>query len=75
MVVSNGDSIPDRLGLDNQRAVHDVLNGFVDADGSAFTLGVNDRLILAEVGTDNTNSPAFDLQDIVVHLEYTPVVK
>ena len=74
VVVSNGDSIPDRLGLDNQRAVHDVLNGFVDADGSAFTLGVNDRLILAEVGTTNTNSPAFDLQDIVVHLEYTPVV-
>ena len=75
VVVSNGDTIPDRLGLDNQRAVHDVLNGFVDADGSAFTLGVNDRLILAEVGTTNTNSAAFDLQDIVVHLEYTPVVK
>ena len=74
VVVKNGDPIPDRVGLDNQRDVHDVLAGFVDVEGNAFTLGPNDRLILAEVGTSNVNSSAFDLQDIVVHLKFAPPV-
>jgi len=54
--------------FDGQMAVTDILAAFVDPVTGNVTLADNEMLILYELGTTNTQSTAFDFQDLILKI-------
>jgi hypothetical protein len=63
-VLRDGDPVPDITPFDNQATIDDFLENYIE-DGK-IKLANNQVIYLFELGTTNTDSSAFDLQDNVV---------
>ena len=64
LVLSADDAIPDLPGVYEQKSVQAMLDG----------LNNYEELFLVELGTENKNSLAFDLQDVVGIVNNNPVL-
>ncbi|MEL6929009.1 MAG: hypothetical protein AAFO95_10270 [Cyanobacteria bacterium J06600_6] len=57
-------SLPEMNGFANQSSVQTLLNGLNDYE----------ELFLAELGTDDSSSAAFDMQDVVLRIDNNPTI-
>ena len=64
LVLSKNDQVPNVAGFSQQASIREILDG----------LNTYEELFLAEFGTTNKFSPAFDLQDFVGIVNYNPTV-
>ena len=63
-LLDSEDTIPNLLGFDSQAYVAEMLS----------TLESYEELYLVELGTSNTASPAYDLQDVVLVVDNNPLL-
>lgn len=66
VALRNGDRAPAVEGFMGQVAAKDMLTPYINASTQRITLRDNQVIYLFELGTSNTSSSAFDLQDLVV---------
>jgi hypothetical protein len=71
IALTNGDTVPSYVPFDNQGSLDSYLSSIIDGNGKV-RLAPNEVVFLYELGTSNTSSPAFDMQDIVVKATITP---
>ncbi len=69
--IQNGDTAPTFVPFDNQPALDSYLSSLIDANGKV-SLASNEVVFIYELGTTDTSSPAFDMQDLVVRATITP---
>ncbi len=62
----NGDSAPNVAGFSGQVSAKDMLSNYIDPDTNKITLRNNQVIYLFELGSTDTDSSAFDMQDLVV---------
>lgn len=62
----NGDSAPSVAGFGGQVSAKDMLTNYIDTATNKITLRDNQVIYLFEVGSTDTDSSAFDMQDLVV---------
>jgi len=64
LVLAPDDAVPTISGLYEQTSIQNMLDD----------LEIYEELLLVELGTENENSPAFDLQDVVIKVNNEPTV-
>lgn len=64
LVLAPDDELPSFAGFDQQDSVSTLLGG----------LSEYQELFLVELGTENTNSSAFDMQDVTLRIDNNPLV-
>jgi fibro-slime domain-containing protein len=62
----NGDSVPSVAGFMNQNSVSQMVAGYVDSATRKIRLADNQVIYLFELGSSDSSSSAFDMQDLVV---------
>ncbi len=65
MVLRDGDAVPNIQGYLDQGSVASFVNNFIDPLSGTITLDENQSIYLFELGTTNTGSAAYDMQDLV----------
>ena len=70
-VLRNGDSVPNIAAFGSQNSIDAFLRPYVQ--NGKIAIGEFDAIVLAELGTDSKSSSAFDLQDAVLLVRFTPV--
>ncbi len=66
VVLRDGDPVPDITPFDNQTTIDNFLKSYIDLENDKIKLEPNEVIYLFELGTNNPQSSAFDLQDNVV---------
>jgi hypothetical protein len=74
LTVRNGDTVPQFKPYLGQRSIDTFLKPYVDTTTGKIKLAANQAIFLFELGTTDKNSPAYDMQDMVVLTTITPTV-
>lgn len=70
-VLKKGDSLPNIPRFGSQQTLSEIIGPFVD-ENRKINIGLNQILIIYELGTTDLTSTAADFQDLVVLLTFTP---
>ena len=70
IVLTHGDDLPAYLPLSGQQSLASFIDAYVDDNGK-IDIDPTQVIIIMEVGTTNTNSTAFDMQDLVMLVTFT----
>jgi len=65
-VLRDGDPVPEIRGYNGQDDAAEFVAPYISDDGETMELDSNQAIFLFELGTTNTRSPAFDMQDVVI---------
>lgn len=71
ITLSNGDQAPAGQGFANQNNMQSFIQPYIDSNGR-ISLQQNQAIMFFEVGATNTNSNAYDQQDLVLLLSVNP---
>lgn len=71
LTLRNGDSIPDYAPFGNQRTIDSFLSNYIDPN-QIVTIAENEVIFLFELGSTNSSSDSFDMQDLAVLATITP---
>lgn len=70
VVLRHGDSVPSYTPLDDQDSIETFLAPYIDLTDDTIILDDNQVIFLFELGTTNTNSSSFDMQDLVLLITF-----
>ncbi|ELK49856.1 hypothetical protein D320_18055, partial [Haloferax sp. BAB-2207] len=65
-VLRDGDRVPRIRGYNGQDDAAEFVAPYISDDGKTMELDSNQAIFLFELGTTDTHSPAFDMQDVVI---------
>jgi hypothetical protein len=72
LTLVNGDTVPIFTPLGGQRSIDTFLRPYISSTTGKVVLASNQVLYLFELGTTNSRSSAYDMQDLVVLATVTP---
>ena len=72
LTLVDGDVVPEFRPFAGQRAIDAFMQNYIDTNTGKVTLDPNQVIFLYELGTTNSGSSAYDMQDMVVLATVTP---
>lgn len=72
LTLLNGDTVPAFTPMGGQRSIDTFLQPYIDSSTGKVKIADNQVIYLYELGTTDSNSSAYDMQDLVVLATITP---
>jgi type II secretory pathway component PulJ len=74
LTLVDGDFVPEFAPMPGQRTIDAFMQSYIDTSTGKIKLAKNEVIFLFELGTTNSKSQAYDMQDMVVKATITPTV-
>lgn len=71
LTLKSGDAVPDYAPFGNQRPIASFLSTYIDANQKV-TIATNEVIFLFELGSTNSSTSSFDMQDLAIIATFTP---